>query len=157
MVSVETLDADSVVDQLLVNWIELEYWRDYVADGDQLLFTAPQPGPQQFEIHEFTRHDLRLFDISDATSPVWISGQIAEEEDGQYQLLFEDAAQTNSRFLALSTTVFRAPVSVTLDQPTSWKSTENGADHIIITHGDFYIPRGCWPITDARRVCVWRP
>ena len=137
-VVVEAVDTGAVVDQLLVNWFELDDRDSYVAENDQLLFGAPAAGRYRFEIGGFTQTDNAVFDVTDPTNPVQITGITAVGKQTPYQVAFEDVAWSTSRYLALSTTQFKVPPSILLDQNSAWKSPDHSADYIIITHADFY-------------------
>jgi hypothetical protein len=133
-ITVESVDTAAVVDQLFVNWIELDYWDTYVAENDELLFGAPSAGTFQFEVTGFSSDDVDVFDVTDPAN-VAIITNANPLTDG---IQFKDTAQLETRYLALTTARRKSPASIELDQPSSWQSTDNGADYIIITHEDFY-------------------
>ncbi len=138
VVRVEALDAGAAVDQFLVNWIEIEYWRGYAASDDQLAFGTPLAGRQQFALHGFTNVSLAVLDISDPANPTVIVNAAVQAEGSGYARRFADTPPPNARYFALSASRFRKPVSTTLDQPTFWRSPRNSADYIIITYDGFY-------------------
>ena len=126
------------LNQFFVNWIELDYWDTYVAENDQLLFGAPQAGAFQFEVTGFTTgNDLRVFDVTDPGDVTRIINADAVSHGGGYKLRFRDTAQPESRYLALAPAQYKSPASIELDEPSSWRSTDKGADYILITHEDF--------------------
>ena len=139
VITVEAVgDTGAVVDQLHVNWIEIDYWDTYVAENDELLFGAPTTGTFQFQITHFGGSDVQVFDVTDPSHLAIITGATVLAGGGSYTVRFEDAAQPNTRYLALTAAQRRTPARVELDQPFSWKSPAKGADYIIITHEDFY-------------------
>ncbi len=127
-------DTAAMVDQVFVNWIEIDYWDTYVAENDELFFGAPEAGTFEFQIGGFSHNDITVFDVTDPTH-VTIITNTAPLPDG---VLFEDAAQPQTRYLALTPARHKTPARIELDQPSSWKSAANGADYVIITHQDFY-------------------
>lgn len=137
-VRVETVDTGSPVDQILVNWIEVAYWDRYVAEDDQLVFGTPQAGEVQFEVRQFNREDVEIFDVTDPFSPAQIVNAVARNEAGSFTVAFQDDVEEASRYLALTETRHRSPLSIQLDQPSNWRSPLHGADYIIITHEEFY-------------------
>jgi hypothetical protein len=131
-------DTGATVDQIFVNWIEIEYWDTYVAENDELFFGAPMSGTFQFEVTGFSTDDVQVFDVTDPTNVTVITGTVVSADGGSYKLEFEDAAQSATRYLALTSAQRKSPVRIEPDQPSAWHDTENGADYIIITHEDFY-------------------
>jgi len=137
-VRVETVDTGAVVDQVLVNWIEIDYQDRYVAEADQLWFGAPATGLQQFEIGGFTQPDPTVLDVTDPRNPVRIFNAATVPEGSKYKVKFQANAQVASRYLVLTAAQFQQPAALLLDQPSVWQSPANGADYIIITHASFY-------------------
>lgn len=131
-------DTGAVVDQFYVNWIEIDYWDTYMAEDDELLFGAPVTGTFQFEVTHFGGSDVQVFDVTDPASVTIITGTAVIADGGSYTLQFEDAAQPDARYLALTGARRKTPARIELDQPSLWESPTNGADYVIITHEDFY-------------------
>jgi hypothetical protein len=138
-VTVEAVgDTGAPVDQLFVNWIEIDYWDTYVAENDELLFGAPSADTFQFEVSGFGRDDIQTFDVTNPARVALITHTTILDEGGSYRLQFQDTAQPETRYLALTPARRKPPASIELDQASSWKDASNGADHIIIAHQDFY-------------------
>ena len=138
VIRVESIDTGATVDQYFVNWIEMEYWDTYTADDDQLRFQAPAAGTFNFQVAGFSSPSLMVFDITNPAAPQIINNASAAPEGGTTTLKFRDTAGTATRYLALHSSQFKTPISIVLDQPSTWKSPANGADYILITHEDFY-------------------
>jgi hypothetical protein len=141
-VRVEAVDIG--LNQFYVNWIELDYWDTYVAENDELLFGAPSAGTFQFEVTGFSSDDVEVFDVTDPANVVLMANTNPLTDGVQ----FKDTAQLETRYLALTPARRKSPASIELDQPSSWKSSSNGADYIIITHEDFYA--STIPLADHR-------
>jgi hypothetical protein len=138
-------DTGASVDQFFVDWIEIDYWDKYVAEDDELLFGAPSAGiAYKFAVTNFSSNQVQLFDVTDPTDVEVIIGTVVTGG----VLEFEDTAQADTRYLALTSDAYESPASIVLDQPSNWKDSSNGADYIIITHGDFY-PK-TQPLADNR-------
>jgi len=139
VITVESVgDTGAPVDQVFVNWIEIDYRDTYVAENDELLFGAPLSGTFQFEVTGFTTNTVQVFDVTDPTAVAIITNTTVVVDGGGYKLQFEDTAQPETRYLALTPTQHKSPASIEQDQASSWRSTGHGADYIIITHEDFY-------------------
>jgi hypothetical protein len=135
VIRVEAYDSgEDLPHQVFVNWIEVLYQDTYVAENDELLFGVSEPGTFQFEVTGFTSDAIRLFDVTDPTDVAMITNTTLLTDSVQFQ----DAAQLDSRYLALTPARYKSPARIDLDQASSWRSSSHGADYIIITHADFY-------------------
>lgn len=138
-ITVETVgDTGASVDQLLINWAEIDYLDTYVAENDELFFRAPSEGVYQFEVSSFTGSDMEAFDITDHNAVVRVINTNIVNDNKRYTLQFEGVAQSDTRFLALTLAQYKTPFAIEKDETSSWKSSDKGADYIIITHEDFY-------------------
>lgn len=137
-VTVEAIDAGAAVDQLLVNWIEIEHWKRYVAEDDELLFTSMAAGRQQFAVTGLNNPDMLVLDVTNRDAPVQVTGFASVISNGSHIVRFDDTAHDGTHYLVVAAPRYRTPASFELDQPTSWRSGANGADYIIITHESFY-------------------
>ncbi|CAG1770816.1 partial Gingipain R2, partial [uncultured bacterium] len=131
-------DTGAAVDQVFVDWIDIDYFDTYVAENDELLFGVPADGTFQFEVAGFGSNDVEVFDVTDHANVTRIMNTGVFPGSGKYTLQFEDDAQAGTRYLALTSARYKSPASIESDEPSSWKSISNGADYIIITHEDFY-------------------
>lgn len=147
--TVESLALPGVFpNQLWVNWIAIDYRAGYVAADDRLRFGVPEAGEFQFEITDFSRADVAVFDISDPATVARITNVTATAEDEGYTLRFADSTRASTRYLALTAAGYQSPAAIELDRPSSWRSPANGADYVIITHADF--------TTSAQRLAAHR-
>lgn len=135
---VQAVDTGAVVDQLLVNWIELDYWGDYRATNGVLTFGVPTGGHQRIQVDGFVGTDLTLLDLSEGQRPVRLVNFAATGADGRSTLLFSDSPHPEIRYLALESAMLKSPAALTLDSPSGWRSPDNGADYVLITHDAFY-------------------
>lgn len=139
-IRVETLAATAEPDQILVDWIEIDYWRRYVAEENQLAFDLPALGEQTFQLHGFATNDINVWNITEPRTPIRIENSaIVPAPNGEgYSLHFQDNLATPQRYLALTTTQFKAPAFMFVDEPSTLKAAANQASYIIITHRAFY-------------------
>ncbi len=139
VVRVEAADSgDALPHQMLVNWLELDYWDTYVAENDALVFGAPQAGTFQFEVTGFSDAAVQVFDVTTPTNVSVISDTTVVAVGANYTVQFRDSVPANVRYLALTPAQRKKPASIELDVPSSWKDPANGADYILITYKDFY-------------------
>jgi len=130
-------DTGSSVDSLYFNSFEIGYWDTYVAENDRLHFAAPGAGTYTFVISNFSQDAIEVYDISQPSRVVRLVNASVEAEGGTYRVRVEDDVSSDARYLALTEGQKRTPAGFLLDAPSNWRSPENGADYVIITHEDF--------------------
>ena len=113
-IKVETIDTGAIADQLLVNWIEIDYTDTYVAQPDRLAFRPPASGvsPYRYKLLGFSAGDIRVFDVTAPKTPV-VLVNAAISSVGGFSAEFQDAGTLESRYLAVANGGYRRP-------PSSW-------------------------------------
>jgi uncharacterized repeat protein (TIGR01451 family) len=128
-------------DTSLVNYIRITYPHLYVADSDQLKFTAR--AGDEVKISNFSSIPVVL-DITDPARPLELTPQ-ANNKNGKYEIAFQvpysigirAAAGTPHTLLASSGDQALAQTDVIPNHPSRWHSVQPGADIVMITYGDF--------------------
>lgn len=121
------------------DWYEVEYWKRYTANDNQLFFESPDTsGVVEYRISDITS-DVLLFDISDRFEVSMIDGFLTIQDS----IKFQDQVSSNQklRYYLLTEDEFRSPEEIFLDQKSHLREVENPAnqaDLLIITHPDFY-------------------
>ncbi len=130
------------------DWYEVEYYKEYVAHDDQLLFESPDTsGAVEYQISGITE-DVMLFDISDR----YRVKRIVDFSTGQDSLKFQDRInQMNPgekdeyseklRYYLVGEDKLKSPGNIFLDEKSYLRDVnhpDNQADFLIITHPDFY-------------------
>ena len=142
--------SDALIDIFLLNWIQVDYWRDFHAKADVLPF-AITPSPDEtgtvnpnfsVTLQNFSTRDVEIYGI-DGTRYVGLSTFVDEDIPDTYRIIFrsnqirpKDIDDTTIQYVALTRDKFLKP-KISLDQPSDLRSTQNGADYIIITHANF--------------------
>jgi len=121
----------------LINWLQIDYFKAYVAESDQLFFDGDNPGTWKYRIADFSTDVLEVYDITDPLTPGQIHGVQVAFDNASYVLTFEQTIAAEHHYLALSSDRYRAPKRVENDQLSNWRSSDNGADYLIISHRDF--------------------
>ncbi|GIV79996.1 MAG: hypothetical protein KatS3mg050_4390 [Litorilinea sp.] len=135
---VEALESGAEPDQVLVNWLEVDYLAGYLAQDDELAFSLPGPGSWQVVIPGFTQSTITVLDISRPEAPVrLVNGQVLAQDTG-YRLHLTDTASTMPRYWAATPARYRRPLRIQADRPSQWRSPTHGADYVVITHANFY-------------------
>ncbi|MBI5197647.1 MAG: hypothetical protein HZA19_03460 [Nitrospirae bacterium] len=130
----EVSDPAVTVDSIFVNWIEVDYSKSFLAEGDRLTFTARGNGILRFSISGFTHPGVQVFNVSDPLHPEQLSNPVVTLTGSSYKVEFSDPISGESTYLVqeIRTASFSFP-----SDPSALKSTALGADYILITHEDF--------------------
>ena len=161
-----------VLDTMMLNWFEVEYWRTFEAEADVLPFSITILSDElwtdeqgnlvpnfEVQLKNFSNPNIEVYGV-DGTRYVGLSPTIDEDVLGTYKVTFpysqidetsqvytgqrEDAAV---QYIALTPDKFRKP-ELLADTPSDLRNTNNGADYIIITDTNF-IP-DVQPLADLR-------
>jgi hypothetical protein len=128
-------DTGARVDIVLVDWLELEYERYFIARENGLEFS----GQGGFHVVTgFSSEQLRLFDVTDPLNVVQLTGADLQANGSQYVLSFCDDEPSGHSYLAVGQAGQRRPVSLSAVTPSvDLRSPNNQADYVVITHQDF--------------------
>ena len=55
------LDGIRTNDSVLINWIEVDYYKTYFAEDDRLFFEGDLPGPWEFQVDGYSSNALEAF------------------------------------------------------------------------------------------------
>jgi Peptidase family C25 len=131
------LTGSSSIDAAEFNWFEVDYDHLYRAQNDYLAFGADVSGSVQMTVTNFTTSTLAVYDVTNPTNTVMITGAVLSGGGGGYALSFGDSLSASARYVAAA--AGKAPLSVVRDtSPSNLLSTANGADEIFITGDDLY-------------------
>jgi hypothetical protein len=133
-------DTGGRVDSVFLNWIEIDYRREFEAEDDILYFSAGGSGATRFQVGGFGGSDLYVFEIGDHDRVKRIVGADVTSLPGGTQLAFETSVSGLERFVAFGGGATKVPSAVEVDEASQLRSTTNEADYVIITHEDFYRP-----------------
>ncbi len=120
----------------VVDFIRVTYRHTAVADADALKMAFDARKSPTQHISGFTTPLIRVFDITNANSPVEMIGVITSQDQG-YTVSVQAAPTGTRTLLALTDEQFKRPLSLSLNQPSTLKSRENQADMVMIAHGSF--------------------
>ena len=154
-------NPESPIDIVLLNWLQIDYWRDFKAEADVLPFaitpfldtTSAANSNFEVELKNFTIPDIEIYGI-DGTRYVGLSALVDEDVPGTYRVFFRStqirpkaASDPTIQYIALTGNQFRKPI-ISVDPPSELYSTHNAADYIIITHNHFI--QDVQPLVDHR-------
>ena len=133
-------DADAEADRLLLNRLDLAYWRRYLAREGRCWFR----GKGAMRASGFGAEGVRVFDITDMRQPVEIVG-VRRDEGG---IVFSDPREDVGEYLAVREDRFLRPLEIMLDRPSDLRDPEDGADYVAIVYDEFY--------EQVRPLVTWR-
>ena len=132
------------LDQILFNWIKIEYWREYVAEDDYLEFSVPPTqteGDFSLTISGFSQPHVEIYGVDGS---LYTDNLVMESEDkpGTYEVRFlgtqpgsnRDRLDSTVYYVAVARDRLKVPKKMVLDEPSNLRDTTNGADYLIITH-----------------------
>jgi len=129
---------DGDYDTSLVDYIRITYPHQYVADNDQLKFSARSG--DEITVRDFSSLPAVL-DITDPNRPVQLTPQF-NLNNGKYdiavQVPFTNSTQQGPHtLLAVAADRFASTTSVWPNHPSHWHSVQPGADIAMVTYGQF--------------------
>ena len=133
-------DTGAPADSAMLDWVELIYPRQLVADDGELVF-AGQAGGYDLAVSDEL---AALWDISDPTAPVALSGY--DQRDGKVHFASDG---TPRRFVAATAEGLHRPAAIVPVTASSLRDLPGGADLIIVTVPQFR--EALQPLVEARQ------
>jgi hypothetical protein len=128
-------------EQVMLDYIELTYWREYKTSEDFIKFTKPSNRPfglYQFQLEGFSSNQVSVYKIG---SSIMNNLQIEPftQSGGQpWTVTFQDSVISQDvRYYAVTENKKKLPTDFRIDIPSNLKSGSNAADCIIITATEF--------------------
>ncbi len=121
-------DTGAPVDQVFLNWVQLDYPRHLNAAEDVLAFSSAAPA---YHLSGFS-DDAFVLDITDPERPLWLKGRA--EGAG---LTFGSVVSGVRRYLVVPASALRSPASVTPTRAPRLKDQASGADVLVIAPDAF--------------------
>jgi hypothetical protein len=129
-------------DVSLVDWTRLTYDHALRAADNLVKFSAQG----RTRLDGFTSGQIRAFDVTDPRRVRELNTAVESTTQG-YAVTLDSSRE--GQYLALTEDQIKRPVSIELDKPSNLKTTTNGADLVIIAHGDFV--GSVQPLAEQRR------
>ncbi len=133
-------------EQVLLDYLELTYWRQYKTDEDKIKFSKPSNRPAglyQFQVEGFSSGDISVYKIG---SSIFNSCQIEPfnlEGMAPWTVTLQDSvASTAVKYYAVTESQKRTPKLMRLDLPSDLKNPNNQAEVILVTRSDFLEAEG---------------
>ncbi len=127
------------VDQVFINWFEIDYDRLFVAENNRLLFHGVEPKRQTFEVTGLSDEKLDVLELGDIHHPVRMQDFEYVVGEGEGTLRFSASSHENAEFLVQGQSKRQEVPKLAFNEPSFWADPSNGADYIVITHEDFTV------------------
>lgn len=116
--------------RLLVNWVEIEPRRQFVAQNSRLAFSQPSAGTYTYNVSSLPNGPVEIFNVSD---PINLSIQAKTVTGGNVSFNRTNVSKVD--FEVYATNAYLSPSSITKDTIGSGLlgTSSNNADYIIIT------------------------
>jgi len=118
-----------------LDWLRVDYWRNYHVYNDTLAFQSPQDMG-----HGWLRYQLT--GLQNAQVELWNLTRAERLVDFTYQggqLAFQDSASDTTHYCVAGRGAWLRPDSIVYDEPFDWNNLAAlGVDYLIITHEAFY-------------------
>lgn len=128
-------------EQVLLDWAEIKYWREYKTDQDYIKFTKPSNRPgslYQFEVSGFSNANISVYKIG---SSVFNSVQIEPfniNGDAPWTVTLQDSVASDAvRYFAVTENKKKTPKNIRLNFPSDLKNPYLSADVVVITPRQF--------------------
>jgi hypothetical protein len=118
-----------------LNWLEVEYQRQFLALDDELAFGGDLAGSWTYTLSGWTTDTVQIWDVTQPFTPTRILSPVVSGS-GPYSVTFgyEHAAET--KLIAVGSGAVRAPSRLTRYVPVDL-DPDGGADWVAVTHSDF--------------------
>ncbi len=130
------VEDDTVTSWIFFDWFEIDYLRRFVAENDVITFPGENPGAWRYQLEGFSQADILVFDITDPHLPTRVVNA-QTYMNGSYWAEFQYTHDLGARFYALGTDAIQTPKSITRYVPPDLRTTNDGADYIIISNSNF--------------------
>ena len=140
-------------EQVLLEYLDLEYWREYKTDEDFIKFNRPQNRPFglfQFELENFSSNDVSVYKIGSSIIENLQIESFYEFGGPPYKITFQDSVLSDGiEYFAVTEGTKKSPLKIVPNinpqlssNSYSLKSHSNSADFIIITIPEFVNDEG---------------
>lgn len=125
-----------VYDFVCLDWFEINYTANIAAVSDKFLLKNSRSGYWRYQIPGFTSPSLTGFDVSQPQNPILLTGISVTEFSGLYQASFQDFCPNEVDYHLQTEAQYLQP-TIIHDNYSTLRSTNNGADYIVISHASF--------------------
>jgi hypothetical protein len=130
-------DALHAEDNILVDWYDLECWRELWAASDQLAFgSSGRTGEIRYSVGGFTNTSVSVFKVIDRQTARTVPGVEIEGSSDGFRVVFQDEVADTAAYMVVSASGYVTP-DIERDAPSGLR-TVTAADYIMIVYDGFY-------------------
>jgi hypothetical protein len=149
-----TITVQSLLDNgitsgiVLINWFEIDFWSQFIAQNDSLMFLVAGDNEADIQVSGFSSAQVDLFDITDPHNIARLINISLVQEESDFTLEFTKNSLEDRLYFAQSPAALLDPLKIESDRVTNLRSSHNAADYLIITHANF--------IDEVQPLADWR-
>ncbi|KHD11805.1 hypothetical protein PN36_03520 [Candidatus Thiomargarita nelsonii] len=136
-------DTGAQIDNLYVNWLEVDYIATMTAISDQLTFEAvSRQGAHQLTVGGFTSPEIFVLDVTKPEQIALLFGGVVQKKESRYQIQYSDNLKANKIYYTFSFAeeILLKPADISIDVPSRrLQSPCHQADYFIIHHDSFNV------------------
>ena len=138
-------DPEHDDDTILIDWFELEYWRELWADSDpedgvaddQVAFgSSGRTGVLEYSLGGFETGGVSVFKIVDRYTVLTVPGVTTTETERGYGAVFQDEVSDTASYVAVSEGGYRKP-DIERVFPGALRA-DTGVDYVMVVYDEFY-------------------
>jgi len=124
-------------DRILVDWYDLEYWRElWAADGQLVFGSSGRTGEIRYTVGGLAGQDVSVFKVLDRYTTRTVPGVTTESGSNGFRAVFNDDVADTASYIVVSPEALVTP-RISRDAPAGLR-TVTAADYVMIAHDDFY-------------------
>jgi hypothetical protein len=127
--------------QVLLDYFDITYWREYKTNTDEMKFTEPQNedlGLFQFELNNFSTDQVSVYKLGTSFIENAHVKSFLGNGNPPFEISFQDSVLNhNTEYFAVTEDMKKQPVKILPNIPSNLKSQSNFAKYLVITITDF--------------------
>lgn len=127
--------------QVMLDYFDVTYWREYKTDTDEIKFTEPQDenlGLFQFELNNFSTDQVSVYKLGTSFIENIHVESFLGNGSPPFKISFQDSLiNHNTEYIAVTEDMKKQPKKIEPNIPSNLKSSTNFAKYIVITLTDF--------------------
>ena len=127
--------------QVLFDYFNVTYWREYKTDTDEIKFTEPQDKPLglfQFELDNFSSDQVSVYKLGTSFIENVHVESFLGNGNPPFKISFQDSVLNHdTEYFAVTEDMKKQPIRILPNIPSNLKSQANFAKYLVITTTDF--------------------
>jgi hypothetical protein len=126
---------NGAIEDMYFDWFEIDYRRQFEAQGDQLAFPGDPSGPRRYRVENLASGAVRVFDLADPANPTRVLFPDVVGGGSAYTATFWAPASAGAAYLVAGESALRSPASITYVEPLDLDTA--GVEYVFITPQTF--------------------